>query len=601
MWSKFKHIYNNNNEIICFAISILCTIAINIELYVVDNKISCNGNKIIWIMIFALIYIILKKSYIYKERRLIICSYTLGVTLGIFQVLGIMTKDNWIVSEVVITKEVIWFILIKFITYSFLFANISKVGFKYIENIRLKIINKENDLFKPNIKSYIVVAIILLIAWLPYFLNYYPGITSFDTNYQLMQGFGVYEYSNHHPVLHTIIITAIVKIGYAIAGNYNFGIALCSIIQMVLCASTFSFVLYYMSKRNIHHVIKKITFIFFAFCPFIPQFSIAIWKDVPFALCMVLFTICLIEMLINEKTFIEKVQYNIILFSIITLIMFFRNNGVYIILCSLPFVVIFKRKYWKRLFVIFFVPVMIYFIITGPIYVKLNIAKSSSREMLSIPIQQMARIVKYKYDELTVKEKEIIGTYIPIEEVSELYNPTISDPVKNNFSDEEFERDKLNLVKLYVKLALRFPGETIEALVGNTYGYYYPEVTTYSIATGTYIQVFDNEKFMDIHQSPIVKIPLIDKIIDAIYDKQIPIVSLIANIGFAFWVLLTILTFCIYKKNYKLILCYIPIIFLYLTCLASPVSGELRYIYSMFLCLPLFIGFSLKKEEEIDV
>ena len=597
MWDKIKQIYNRNNKIVFLLISILCTIAINMKFSAIENKICCDGNNIIWIMIFTLIYIISIKSYTYKERRLRICSYVLGIILSIFQVLGIMTKDYWIMSEVIITKKTVLFILIKFITYSFLFANILKIGFKYIEKIESKSKIQKSDLFKPNIKSYIVIAIVFFIAWLPYFLNYYPGITSFDTNYQLMQGFGVYEYSNHHPVLHTIIITIIVKIGYAIAGNYNFGIALCSIIQMLLCASTLSFVLYYMSKKNIHYLVKVITFIFFAICPFIPQFSIAIWKDVPFALCMVLFTICLIEIMTNEKEFIEKTRYNLLLSIIATLIMFFRNNGIYIILGTVPFILIFRKRYWKRLFVAFLVPITMYFIITGPIYAKLNIAKSSSREMLSIPIQQMARIVKYKYDELTVEEKEKIATYIPIEEVGELYNPTISDPVKNTFSSEEFERNKLDLFKLYAKLALKFPGETMESLVGNTYGYYYPEVTTYAIATGTYTQVFDNEKFMDIHLNPIIKIPLIDKIINSIYNKKIPMVSLIANIGFAFWVLLAIFTFGIYKKNYRLAICYIPIVLLYLTCLASPVSGELRYIYSMFLCLPLFIGFSIKNEK----
>ena len=40
---------------------------------------------------------------------------------------------------------------------------------------------------------------------------------------------------------------------------------------------------------------------------------------------------------------------------------------------------------------------------------------------------------------------------------------------------------------------------------------------------------------MDIHLEPIVKIPFIDKMIQKIYEKEIPIVSLITNIGFAFF------------------------------------------------------------------
>lgn len=100
---------------------------------------------------------------------------------------------------------------------------------------------------------------------------------------------------------------------------------------------------------------------------------------------------------------------------------------------------------------------------------------------------------------------------------------------------------------------------------------------------------------MDIHLDPIIKIPFIDKVIQEIYEKEIPIVSLIANIGFVFWIVLGICFYCIYRKKYQYLLMFIPIIVLYLTCLASPVSGELRYIYAMFVCLPLFSGFCLEK------
>lgn len=99
---------------------------------------------------------------------------------------------------------------------------------------------------------------------------------------------------------------------------------------------------------------------------------------------------------------------------------------------------------------------------------------------------------------------------------------------------------------------------------------------------------------MDIHLEPIVKMPFIDKVIQKIYEKEIPIVSLIANIGFVFWIVLGLCFYCIYRKKYQYLLMFIPTAILYLTCLASPVSGELRYIYTMFVCFPLFLAFGLE-------
>lgn len=594
MGQKVKEFLSNNKKVIWVILSILLTIGLNVSINVENNIVQCNdGNQIIWLFLCIFIYIIFKQANKYQGKRLKVCSGIFGVLLAIFQVLGIMTNSGWITNEVIITKEIVIFMLVKFITYALIFYNITKILFSLVENINWEKTRK--DILKPSLKTFIIVALLFFIAWLPYFLNYYPGITSYDTHYQLMQGFGVIPYNNHHPVVDTFIMSSVVKVGYAIAGNYNFGIALYSILQMIFCAITLSFVIYYMGKKNINPIIKLITFLCFAFVPFVPQFSIAVWKDVPFAIFMVWFLIGIIEMIINEENFFGK-KRNLLIFVLVALcVLFFRNNGVYIVLLTLPFALFWRRKYWKQILLTFALPIVFYYIIIGPVFTKLDIAKSSPREMLSIPIQQMARIVKYKGDELSEEDKNIIGQYINIEEAAEVYDPTISDPVKNGFNDGTYNQDKLNLIKLYVKLALRFPGETLEALVGNTYGYYYPEVVTYSIATGVYQSPFEAEQFMDLHEDQIVKIPVLDNLINSIYDKQIPIVSLIANIGFVFWVVLGIVFYNIYQKRYKYLLMFIPVGILYLTCLASPVSGELRYIYSMFVSLPLFVGFGLQK------
>ena len=591
---KVKEFLSKNKKIIWVIVSILLTIGLNMSIYVANNLVYFNGNQIIWLFLCVFIYIIFKQSDKYEGKRLKVCSSILGILLSIFQVLGIMTNGNWIVSEVIVTKEVVMFMHAKFITYGVIFYNIIKILFSLIEQIDWNKTRK--DILKPSLKTFIVVALLLFIVWLPYFLNYYPGITSFDTHYQLMQGFGKVPYNNHHPVVHTFIMSSVVKVGHAITGDYNLGIALYVILQMIFCAITLSFVIYYMGKRNINPIIKMITFLCFAFVPFVPQFSIAVWKDVPFAMFMAWLLIGIIEMITKEEKFFAK-KRNLGLFMLITLcVLFFRNNGVYIIILTLPFAIVWKRKYWKQILIILGIPIIFYYIITGPVFTKFNIAKSSSKEMLSIPMQQMARIVKYKGDELSEEDKNIIGQYINIDTAAENYDPTISDPIKNEFNDGTFNQDKLNLIKLYVKLVIKYPGETLEALVGNTYGYYYPEVVTYSIATGVYKSPFEAEQFMNLHEDQIVNIPILDNMIDSIYDKQIPIVSLIANIGFVFWIVLGIVFYNIYQKRYNYLLMFIPVGVLYLTCLASPVSGELRYIYAMFVSLPLFIGFGVQNK-----
>ena len=49
------------------------------------------------------------------------------------------------------------------------------------------------------------------------------------------------------------------------------------------------------------------------------------------------------------------------------------------------------------------------------------------------------------------------------------------------------------------------------------------------------------------------------------------------------------LVYVIYQKKYKLILAYMPVLFLWVTTIASPVWCEYRYIFSMFTCAPILI------------
>ena len=168
---KLKEFITNNKKIIWIIASILLTIGINMSIYVVNNLIYFNGNQIIFLFLCVFIYIIFNKADKYKGKRLKVCSSILAVFLSIFQLLGIMTNGNWIASEVIITKEVVIFMLAKFITYGLLFHNIIKILFSLIEQIDWK--KERKDILKPNLKTFIVVTLLLFIVWLPYFLNYF--------------------------------------------------------------------------------------------------------------------------------------------------------------------------------------------------------------------------------------------------------------------------------------------------------------------------------------------------------------------------------------------------------------------------------------------
>ena len=84
----------------------------------------------------------------------------------------------------------------------------------------------------------------------------------------------------------------------------------------------------------------------------------------------------------------------------------------------------------------------------------------------------------------------------------------------------------------------------------------------------------------------------------AIQYKNLPILSMIFSIGAQFWLIVILLGFQIYKRRYKNILIYIPILVLWLTCVASPVYNEFRYAYPIFTTLPIDICLSFMQNKE---
>ena len=80
---------------------------------------------------------------------------------------------------------------------------------------------------------------------------------------------------------------------------------------------------------------------------------------------------------------------------------------------------------------------------------------------------------------------------------------------------------------------------------------------------------------------------------------------MIASAGFYFWIMCIAIGYCIYQRKYKLLLGYLPMLVIWLTCLASPVFCENRYIYSLFVSLPTLLSFAImnieKKEDEKEI
>lgn len=591
---KIKELYTKAKPIIIVLLSIFVTFAMNMSW---DKntaiRYSFTGNSIFWIMFFVLTYWLLNKILNEKNTRLKICCIILAIIFATFEVVGNSIDTYLDLSGILESRITIIKSTIKWFGYLIIIYAILTNLFIKLENTEF--LKEKRKWFTDNKRTFFWIWGFIFLAWIPYFLNYYPGVITPDSMSQICQSLGIYNVTNHHPIFHTFFISIAMNLG-KILENYNFGVAIYSIAQMAIASGIFSFAIYYMSKRGVDYRFRILTLLFYAFYPVNALYSITMWKDIPFAVTMLIFTIMMTEIAINKEHFMKSKIKNALLVISMLLVILFRNNGLYVILLTIPCLFIFAMKYYKKLIVISGVVLATYMIWKGPVFSLLNIQPGSSREALSIPLQQFARVTKNHSETLTEDEKWRIYKYLPTEDLAEVYTPKISDPVKNNFSNEGFAEDKIGLVKLYVKLALKYPRATIESFLCNNFGYWYPEAIHWVVGREVLETTNEKEQVLDLKNTPIIELEGLEAFDSLLDRRDLPLNSMLYSIGFSFWIVLIMLMYAIYKKKYNLIIMYIPIAVLWLTTNASPVFGEYRYIYSMFTCLPLLIGIHFIKE-----
>lgn len=591
---KIKTLWRKAKPITILLLSVFVTFAMNMNM---DKntaiRYSFTGNSIFWSIFFILTYWLLNKISKIENRRLKICSILLAILFASFEIVG-NTIDNYLdLSGILESRIALIKSIIKWFGYAILLYAVIANIFKKLEE---KGFSKGTcKWFTNNKRTFFWVWGLIFVAWIPYFLNYYPGVITADSMGQICQSLGIYNITNHHPVFHTFFIGIAMNIGKALE-DYNLGVAIYSIVQMIVASGIFSFAIYYMAKRNVDARFRVLTLLFYAFYPVNALYSITMWKDIPFAVAMLIFTIMMTEIAINQDHFMKSKRKNVLLVISMLLVILFRNNGFYVVLLMIPCLFIFARQHYKKLIVISCIVLATYMIWKGPIFSILNIKEGSSREALSIPLQQFARITKYHSDTLTEEERWRIYKYLPTDTLAEDYTPKISDPVKNNFSNEAFAEDKAGFIKLWIKLCLKYPRAAIESFLCNSYGYWYPEAIHWVVGREVFETTQEDELALQLADTPIVDLQELEEFDSLLDRRDLPLNSMLYSIGFTVWIAIMMLMYVIYKKRYKLIIIYIPVGILWLTCLASPVFGEFRYIYSIFTCLPLLMGIHLREK-----
>lgn len=564
-------------------ISIIMALVLTIFLW---HNLLLSGNNIIILFVFVACYAVIRYSIKLAIPLKQKSPYIIAFLFATAELIGKSINTDYTLNFV-IDK---W-ILINFLGYFIVSWILIRIVYNFFENSKLNYSESNKKIINNKIAIFFICVILMIVAWIPYFLRFYPGVLTPDSYSQLQQAIGIAPLSNHHPIAHTAIVAFFVNIGFSISNNINVGIAFYTMGSMIIMAMLDATVIIYLIKKKTPNIVTIVLLLFYMFYPINGMYSITMWKDVIFSGIIPIFIILCIELITNTDSFLSKKKniFVFILFTILTMIL--RHNGVYIVILSMPFMFFVLRKFWKTVLPMFLAVIVCYLGINFIILNVLKASKGSVGEMLSIPLQQIARVEKNHREEIDNETKIQINNFFTVQNIGDKYYPLISDDVKSNLNTEYFEANKMEFINLWFKLLTRYPKDYVESFISNSYGYYYPEASSWTVGTEA------RGEEIGVLREPKIDNGLINFFVSIPDRRDIPILSMAFSIGAICWTTLICFGYKIYKKDYKYIVIYLPIFILWLTLIASPVFCEFRYAYPILLALPVFVSTNLIKKE----
>jgi len=477
---------------------------------------------------------------------------------------------------------------------------------------------------ETKIKKYVVLIsfILSVLAWLPAYLAYYPGICAYDTPVQMGQVMDGYMI-DHHPIAHTLLLKLAVYTGQTLWGSVNAGMGIYTFFQMAFLAFGFAYAVGTLKRYNASFICLCIVQLCIMFYPFNVYMSVSTTKDTVFTGFFLIMMSAFMRLLLEGRDTFGIKGTDVVFFISAVGAILFRNNCKYAIMVLLPFMLItaavsLKSKKNGKLFTRIFLNVVLSFAVGSValtvIFNLTDARQGDRREMLSMPIQQFARCMLYhggvgvlSEDDGTMDEesKSLINDFL-LDEGYREYEPGFADPVKRHTNTYVARYRPGDFIGTYLKLFGKYPGDFINAALALDAGYLYPGDESHAYVNEEeghrgrgYVQTywFENDltprgltkdsKFESLHE-------LMEDWADRNAYLDIPLVRYIFVPGTFLWLFVLLAGILLIRKRYRLLLPIMMVFGYYATLFLGP-TVQLRYIFPLMAVLPFMAILSFVK------
>lgn len=443
-------------------------------------------------------------------------------------------------------------------------------------------------------KRRLFVFLFFLIIWGIVLLAVWPGFFVYDAQEEFNQ-VAQRRFTTHHPLLHVLLLGGIISAGNKLFGSYNAGIACYMIFQMTVLAACFTWVVDFLRKKDAPLWLRVAGTLYFAFFPVIQMYVLCSAKDTLYSAAMLAVILLLVRLAEEREAFFSGKKNVAALAGALCFMALMRHNGLYILILLIPaMAALAGRKQWMRAALAGLCALILTLGVSAGLKTVFHAEDSENQEMLTVPIQQLARTWTLSPEVFTEEEEEVLFSFLP-REALERYTPKLSDNVKISFNNAAYAQDSSAFWRLWLSIGGKAPASYLNAWLLTSYGFWYPDavldgyqgntVFTFTYGESSYFG-YETELPGQRHSF----IPWLDALFEKmsleLFQQRVPVLSMLFSPGFLFWVYAVGIVFLLRCGRFRQAAAFLPAGLNWLTVLLGPTS-LVRYVLIFWFALPV--------------
>lgn len=453
------------------------------------------------------------------------------------------------------------------------------------------------------------------LCWLPYVLVFYPGTVCWDLGEMAEQFFGVEPMNTWHGVFLTWVFGSCIWLG-RLAGSDHLGVLLYTLLQTGLLAYMAAQVLVFLRRRSLNRRFRLAVLLFFAITPIWGGYAQFVSKDTLYTAVLTLFTLRCTQILLlrAEHSPLTGAALPLGVFGWGLLACLMRLNGIYVVLPASLVMIIFGAKGKDRLplSAALVGALAIALVFSKVLVPAVGITNADSSGIYSVCFQQSARVLRDHGDSVSPEEYAEIDAVLDAENLPQLYEPWISDPVKYTFryfgTGTEQETQVLSRYReTWLSMLPKYPLSYAEAFFAGNISYY---CFTPKIEGETYNDQAGNRLVFETYINQIGQDPRLVRVYHPVPEslrslvalfargwRHIPLVSLLYCCAAYTWTLVGCALSLLRQKRFRLLCAFVPALMSLAVCMLSPVNDYFRYFLPIVAMTPLLLGVAVKPPE----